>query len=1291
MNMTQDEISNELLNAFEIIADRKIQTAGFDRTIQATITAIEDETIGEYKVRYQDASFKVYSLDTAVKYTVGTEVYVHIPVNDTGKTKTILGTVKRLGTNYNTIDNELNKYFTHQPPIVDKSSENVEDFYVGTGESLLEKYDGVDTDNFIQLLIKEKCQYIMIDATFDRNWTITPESGIYGIRVSLTYERDKTSSPLSGRWGSDGKFYQDYICSSENMIGNPYSSGKGHIYAIYKLDENIRFGVNAIFFQSDNIAELNGISNLNVKVYALDLREEDSNKYSLNILTPQGTVLNSQMYSGSVYSSLTLKPYFKVDGALINNFSNYNLFWFKKDSRINATSSDYSKYGGGSWKLLASAEEYIVNTEGNYKLVVVDKQGYSISSIVNIKDASKYVKIKIESQTNSFSDRGIETQITLMPQHIFYHFDTATAIGIYESNFEDSEWSASNSDFTWSFYSNSTGFISEEELFKNNQIWNKDKNKISVKLNEKISSYSCYAIIRDNNGELLYEGETSETFITDNNQGYTFELENDRQSFLYDYNGISPVKRVEEPQSILPIYFHIYDNGKEIEDYSDKVEVTITNNSSLLEIVENYNNVVYFSIADRYVSNDLGNFHIKVTYRGETFESDTNFIFAKEGENGTNGTSSYLTILTADGDVPYLEASTDYNTTSKKTQVKLKAVLCEDGVQSFPSTGTNWSVHSFNGESTPLISLYGTGKGYNQARFNLINVTYGSQLASRSAIAKVEGINSDNKTLYAYLPIMVGFSKNSKILYRSMSMIPKKGYYKSVIYNSEGLRPKYDNEKAFWYIEGEGIKVYSHPGFKLVNYTENAYDSENDKYYTSFYLQPEKTYPSDSTCNGVLLENDEGWLWCPVYMGIDRYGNENLNGWDGNTIQIDNNGGYILAPQIGAGKKESDNTFTGLVMGIEKLRNGTTHNGLLGYSHGERSIFLDAETGKAEFGKTSLGKIIIDPSNKTMQITSANYDGSSGLLIDLTDSFVRSGNYKTGTSGAGMTINFKDNLGIHYGNGKFDLNSAGYLTSTSGKIGCWNIGTNSIFTDKVRLDESGISFYDDNKKLIGSFETTFEKADSSSKGIAMHLDPGGNFISWSAKTSSSDESYIAQLVWAAKQTATWKKGLTLLCDLNTNGKLHLSEGIQIVALDGDSEKNAMFIGAKVLFGEPVDASTYTTNAWVDCSTGNASFNEITVNNIINNSDERKKINISDTKVKALEVINKINLKEFDWKIDGKHQEIGIIAQELKEICPELVAKDSDGFYGIESNKLIYYLIKAIQELQKGDYKNNDET
>lgn len=132
-----------------------------------------------------------------------------------------------------------------------------------------------------------------------------------------------------------------------------------------------------------------------------------------------------------------------------------------------------------------------------------------------------------------------------------------------------------------------------------------------------------------------------------------------------------------------------------------------------------------------------------------------------------------------------------------------------------------------------------------------------------------------------------------------------------------------------------------------------------------------------------------------------------MNGWDGNHIQIDEDGGFILAPQVGAGKKNDDNSFTGVFMGqVQEAGKSSAEYGLFGYNEGERTIALNAEDGSAKFGKAGKGQIILDPTDDTAVLRSGDYvaptldeDGNivesgSGLEIDLTDPHITFGSGK---------------------------------------------------------------------------------------------------------------------------------------------------------------------------------------------------------------------------------------------------------------------------------------------------------
>lgn len=85
------------------------------------------------------------------------------------------------------------------------------------------------------------------------------------------------------------------------------------------------------------------------------------------------------------------------------------------------------------------------------------------------------------------------------------------------------------------------------------------------------------------------------------------------------------------------------------------------------------------------------------------------------------------------------------------------------------------------------------------------------------------------------------------------------------------------------------------------------------------------------------------------------------------------------------------------------------------------------------------------------------------------------------------------------------------------------------------------------------------------------------------------------------------------------------------------------------------------------------------------SDRRLKENITDTTVKALDKINRLNLVAFDFIESKKHEEIGLIAQEAETIVPEVISRDPenpDGYLHIDYIAFVPYLLKAVQELDQ---------
>ena len=82
------------------------------------------------------------------------------------------------------------------------------------------------------------------------------------------------------------------------------------------------------------------------------------------------------------------------------------------------------------------------------------------------------------------------------------------------------------------------------------------------------------------------------------------------------------------------------------------------------------------------------------------------------------------------------------------------------------------------------------------------------------------------------------------------------------------------------------------------------------------------------------------------------------------------------------------------------------------------------------------------------------------------------------------------------------------------------------------------------------------------------------------------------------------------------------------------------------------------------------------------SDERLKYNIAPIKG-ALDKINQIGGYEFDWNDKSEHtgHDVGVIAQEIEKVLPELVVDRDTGYKAVRYDKIVALLINAIKEQQ----------
>lgn len=250
--------------------------------------------------------------------------------------------------------------------------------------------------------------------------------------------------------------------------------------------------------------------------------------------------------------------------------------------------------------------------------------------------------------------------------------------------------------------------------------------------------------------------------------------------------------------------------------------------------------------------------------------------------------------------------------------------------------------------------------------------------------------------------------------------------YKTHLPSTTSSLKLYQHKEGIFYDEN-GEKQQESPQLEILQETPEDQKNKQIKEY-EIYISPADIY-SGEYCNNLVRariysSKDEYELSnpsmlaevrIPICLTLNTYGLSSLNAWDGTHIEINEDENYILAPQIGAGEKDSGNKFTGIVMGkattYDKVNDKgesieDTSTGLLGYSHGKQSIWLDAESGKAIFGlpedqasqnnKYNEGRIILDPGGTS---SIANWRIGSRLLYNIVnndneDSEIASEKYK---------------------------------------------------------------------------------------------------------------------------------------------------------------------------------------------------------------------------------------------------------------------------------------------------------
>ena len=258
-------------------------------------------------------------------------------------------------------------------------------------------------------------------------------------------------------------------------------------------------------------------------------------------------------------------------------------------------------------------------------------------------------------------------------------------------------------------------------------------------------------------------------------------------------------------------------------------------------------------------------------------------------------------------------------------------------------------------------------------------------------------------------------------------------------------------------------------------------------------------------------------------------------------------------------------------------------------------------------------------------------------------------------------------------------NISKYIQFESGELRIYDSAATDTQKIVSKFNYNGSHFYRDGKYL-GKIGTNSFQNKPEYRGLVFDIEYETNYMCWAKKTSSNAGTYTTMFVYYNDDTID-KKGFHFGDTVWMGGNFKINDNSGFYSYTNGECK---FYSNEINFGSSSNTCFYVTGTdFTIPNNKNINFySKLHLNGwgYDNSSDVRLKTNIKETEIHGLDVVNKIDLKEFDWIQSQEHQHIGIIAQQLLSFAPELVSEAEDGHLTLTSDKLVYYCIKAIQEL-----------
>ena len=929
--MSSVTYENQLLDAIETIVDNKINNAEYNKTIKAVIIKCEDSSIGKYLVRYQDSTFYAYTSTVETIFPEGTLVYVLIPNGDMSQNKVIIDAIEKDLVEYTSVLEGEENYNIINENSITSTDEFGMCSYQSSNKIILYNKNREKEDNLIDIDINSIKSYIdeadaiMVGASFRTNLSNEQKrQGNYGIVFNIDFI-DAAGDTIT----------KEYIVDVNQMTGNPYNFPTAlKQIGIYDIDSINFKQINEIYIFSQDFPNTNEIITDNdifvsdINFYAgSNITEEQKEGYSLNIIKPK-----INYFDEDHTDDIILKAQVKMKGK-ITTANNAIYYWFKEDNKVTAESDEYQSYGGIGWSCLnpyttstvdeQTIRNYSAGTDiisipqniltavtGTFKCVCVLSDNTIVEDTAILYNYSNDKNLSIISDDGfKFTyDCGSPNLIALVNgedlyNSINYTFQWLLVDGNGYTNILN-ETIEENEEYNTAVYNYKTlkakieagtamAAASQEELNsylatieKYNSIQRVDRNKIyHLDLTKIYQKGIIKCSIYYNN---ILIGTTSGIIINDNSQveGFTLEIENGIQTFLYDAYGTAPTNSsLEKPLTLNPLKIAIYDlNNHKVPDKvlnNLEIEWVVPSLSTLIVCTDEKNKpTLNYNLAEKYNKNYVNNnIRVKVKYQGIELSAMTTFTFDKEGEPGTNGTDMICKIVPNTDEIignvicSNLRAPNftprDEGKWFRVQLYKSGELLFDDYKNGKATDGNNvvlsWemNINKYSADVSDSSSI--------QIDVNN-NFSYTGYSSRNANILKCTLFHKNN-TYYATYPILTAQIKDSNY---DINLTPGTGFlYAS--YTSDGKSPQWDNISSFEVITQKKINGYKEDISNMdnIDYSWNVrgvlYNGSSHSWENNTNIEPINTNSSTltTTSNSNYLNLDIQHFASKVYNGMD--------------------------------------------------------------------------------------------------------------------------------------------------------------------------------------------------------------------------------------------------------------------------------------------------------------------------------------------------------------------------------------------------------------------------------------